>query len=63
MSGSNQTDQKGIYGNKGIPSPSNVPGGRRGLISWVDNEGLFWIFSGHGYDNSKEKNIPFCLIV
>jgi hypothetical protein len=45
----------GIYGNKGISSPSNVPGGRYGSISWVDNEGLFWIFGGYSYDNGEEK--------
>jgi hypothetical protein len=54
MSGNNQTDQIGIYGEKGIPSPSNAPGARYSSISWVDNEGSFWIFGGSGYDAGKE---------
>jgi hypothetical protein len=49
MSGSDQINQKGIYGDLRVPSQSNVPGGRSGSISWVDNEGSFWIFGGHGY--------------
>jgi hypothetical protein len=26
------------------------PGVRTGSISWIDNQGNFWIFGGHGYD-------------
>jgi hypothetical protein len=52
ISGSNQPNQKGVYGFKGVPSQSNIPGARTYLISWVDNEGSFWIFGGNGYDNS-----------
>jgi hypothetical protein len=62
VSGSNQTNQKGIYGNMGVPSQSNTPGGRSGSISWVDTEGLFWIFGGGGYDKGK-KNVKFDLIL
>jgi hypothetical protein len=55
LSGTNQAEQKGIYGTKGEPSQSNVPGGRSNLVSWVDNEGSFWIFGGFGYDQSNEN--------
>jgi hypothetical protein len=62
MSGSSQENQNGIYGNKGVPSLSNIPGGRYGLASWVDNEGSFWIFGGSGNDG-KECNASVDLIL
>jgi hypothetical protein len=49
ISGSNQINQKGIYGDKKVPFPSNIPGGREGSLCWVDNEGSFWMFGGKGY--------------
>jgi hypothetical protein len=55
MSGTNLTLQKPIFGDKGVPSKSNILGGRSSSVSWVDNEGSFWIFGGHGYDNGKES--------
>jgi hypothetical protein len=54
MSGSSEVDQNGIYGDKGIPSQSNIPGSRDGSISWVDNDGSFWIMGGIGIDIGKE---------
>jgi hypothetical protein len=56
LSGSDQPNQKAIYGNKGVPSSSNVPGAREGSIGWVDNEGIFWIFGGSGLNNGNENN-------
>src|SRR5690606_4036740 len=42
ISGSNQLDQKGVYGTRGIASPNNCPGGRHQSISWIDsNNNLF----------------------
>jgi hypothetical protein len=52
MSGSNQGNQKGTYGIKGVSSQSNIPGGRYNSLGWVDNEGSFWVFGGYGYDNN-----------
>jgi hypothetical protein len=46
MSGSSSVNQYGSYGEKGVPSPSNVPGGRFGGISWRDNDGNLWMFGG-----------------
>jgi hypothetical protein len=42
--------QSGVYGTLGAPSPSNIPGGRYGAISWVDAQGNFWLFGGNGLD-------------
>ncbi len=39
----------GIYGKKGVRDVSNYPGARHGAVSWVDEEGDFWLFGGTGY--------------
>jgi hypothetical protein len=49
MSGSDETDQNGVYGTKGTPAPANVPGARRYLVSWTDPSGNLWLFGGYGY--------------
>jgi hypothetical protein len=55
MSGSSQQyNQEGIYGVKGVPSQTNIPGARIGSNSWVDNEGSFWLFGGMGWLDSQE---------
>jgi hypothetical protein len=40
-------DQPGVYGTKGVPSQSNVPGARRDAASWTDQEGNLWLMGGH----------------
>ncbi len=50
MSGNDTTNQPGVYGTKGISSPSNVPGGRIFSASWFDTDGNLWLFGGYGYD-------------
>jgi hypothetical protein len=49
VSGSNEMNQNGIYGEKGIPNSNNIPGGRDGAVSWMDNSGNMWMFGGFGY--------------
>jgi hypothetical protein len=49
ISGSNTTDQHGVYGEKGIPSSLNVPGARQNAVSWIDKNGNLWLFGGLGY--------------
>src|SRR5437870_3031135 len=50
MSGPSATDQPGVYGTQGVPSPSNYPGARGwGELSWTDSTGNFWLFGGYGY--------------
>lgn len=54
MSGSNRTSQPGVYGTRGIGSPSNAPGARENGVSWTlrtTNTSL-WIFGGAGYGNT-----------
>ena len=47
MSGSNTTNQRGAYGEKGIPNANNVPGARRSALGWYDSlRQEFWLFGG-----------------
>ena len=46
MGGSNQPDQPGVYGTKGVASSANMPGGRSGAATWIDASGNVWLFSG-----------------
>jgi N-acetylneuraminic acid mutarotase len=51
MSGANTAPldcigQPGVYGTQGTPAAGNVPGGREGAVSWIDESGNFWLFGG-----------------
>jgi len=48
VSGSDTANQLGIYGMKGVPAPSNVPGSRVSATSWIDSGGNLWLFGGFG---------------
>ncbi|MDZ4289326.1 MAG: tandem-95 repeat protein, partial [Prosthecobacter sp.] len=50
--GSSTRNPSGIYGEKGVAAPGNVPGGRQDGITWTDDSGRFWIFGGRGIDAS-----------
>jgi N-acetylneuraminic acid mutarotase len=52
VSGSNVGTQSGVYGTKGTPSASNVPGARNSAISWTDSSGSLWLFGGGGQDSA-----------
>ena len=49
MSGGHRVTQPGVYGQKGVPAPENVPGARGGAVSWVGADGRFWLFGGIGF--------------
>jgi hypothetical protein len=51
MSGSDLTNQIGVYGTKGVPAAGNVPGARFFAVSWTDLSGNLWLFGGEGYDS------------
>ncbi len=40
--------QPGAYGTLGTPAIGNIPGGREQAVSWVDSNGIFWLFGGGG---------------
>ncbi|MDD3266485.1 MAG: kelch repeat-containing protein [Burkholderiales bacterium] len=52
MSGESTPDAVGVYGTQGQENPNNEPGSRFDAISWVDNNGTFWIFGGLGSSSS-----------
>jgi N-acetylneuraminic acid mutarotase len=49
VSGSNQIQNAGIYGTKGLPAAGNMPGARTNSSAWTDASGNFWLFGGEGY--------------
>jgi N-acetylneuraminic acid mutarotase len=52
VSGADTVKQAGIYGTKGAPADTNVPGARFGAVSWIDKSGNFWLFGGGSYDSA-----------
>jgi hypothetical protein len=50
MGGSNQQSDSSIsiFGMQGVPSPSNLPGGRFSSQTWVDSQGNLWLYGGFG---------------
>ena len=51
VSGSNQTEQAGVYGTLGVAAAGNVPGARWMATNWTDPQGNFWLFGGVGRDS------------
>ena len=52
VSGSNTVQANGVYGNRDLPAPANVPGARGYATSWTDTAGNLWLFGGYGYDSA-----------
>ncbi|MCC2624580.1 MAG: hypothetical protein K0R14_453 [Burkholderiales bacterium] len=52
ISGSNMINPAGVYGTITIAAASNIPGGRFGSVSWLDNNGNLWLFGGYGNDKN-----------
>lgn len=48
----------GVYGTKGQPDSSNIPGGRAGEAKWTDNKGNFWLFGDDGAVNDLWEFSP-----
>jgi N-acetylneuraminic acid mutarotase len=55
MGGSNVGGLMGTYGTLGTPASGNVPGGRVGAATWVDNSGNLWLFGGFGDDSTGKS--------
>ncbi|MHC4623656.1 MAG: Kelch repeat-containing protein [Planctomycetota bacterium] len=52
VSGSQFANSIGIYGNKTVPDPLNVPSSRKGALPWIDATDKLWLFGGYGYDST-----------
>lgn len=48
ISGPSTGNTAANYGTKGVAVATNIPGGRKEAVSWVDNTGNFWLFGGQG---------------
>lgn len=48
--GGGQSGAFGVYGIKGSPDESNMPGAREGASTWVDRSGVLWLFGGVDYE-------------
>ena len=55
--GSDLVAPSGVYGTRGVPAATNVPGGRNWNASWKDPSGNFWIFGGQGYDSAHSASV------
>ena len=54
VGGSQLVNQSGSYGTQGIPSASNVPGGRYYSSAWLGKDGSFWLYGGAGFDSTGQ---------
>lgn len=54
ISGGKLPRERGVYGREGESSPNIFPGARENPVTWVDNQGNFWLFGGLGY--GRERN-------
>ena len=58
QAGSNIPDQPGVYGTKGTPSASNLPGGRWAAANATDAaDANLWIFGGQGIDSAGSTGL------
>jgi hypothetical protein len=49
--------ESGVYGTKGVASPSNVPPPRNSAVSWTDTSGNFWLFGGEGFTSGMTSGM------
>src|ERR1700723_1392735 len=50
-------NEPGVYGNKGVAAPGNLPGGRWGATGHLDSAGNFWLFGGFGNDTNNATGL------
>jgi N-acetylneuraminic acid mutarotase len=49
---STTTGVSGVYGTRGTPDTSNLPGARYASSYWTDQDGNLWLFGGYGATSS-----------
>jgi N-acetylneuraminic acid mutarotase len=47
----------GVYGVKGTPSASNMPGSRGTATSWTDAAGNLWLYGGYAYNATGTQGV------
>ena len=58
VSGGTFVGQTGVYGIKTVSSPTNMPGGSCGSVSWKDMNGNLWFFNSNGLYNDLWRFVP-----
>ena len=58
VGGTNYSNQPGVYGTQGQPSPQNTPGARMGAASWTDTQGNFWLLDGGVFEVLDKFIVP-----
>ncbi len=59
MSGNNEANKPGVYGEKGKEDVANTPGARSQSIHWTDAKGNFWLMGGTGMGENIQGGIGF----
>ncbi len=57
MNGDSIIEQTAVYGIKGVAHESNKPGARYVSSSWKDENDVFWLFGGYGYDAANTGDL------
>jgi hypothetical protein len=52
MAGSSSAVGAATYGVLGVPSSSNMYGGKSGAVAWIDSANRFWVMGGSGLDSA-----------
>ncbi|MEQ9403307.1 MAG: kelch repeat-containing protein [Cyclobacteriaceae bacterium] len=55
VSGNDFQNSPGIYGEKGVPDPTNSIGARRYTDGRIDQNGIVWVFGGDGHDINAQR--------
>lgn len=55
VSGNDFQNSPGIYGEIGVPDPSNSIGARRYTDGRIDQNGIVWVFGGDGHDINAQR--------
>jgi hypothetical protein len=60
MYGENTRNSVGVYGEKGVPNPSNYPRARQyGTISYDKNSNTLWLFGGNSAGEKLTRKFRF----
>ena len=57
ISGDKIANKGGVYGTKGYPAVTNIPGARAVANTWIDTSGSLWLFGGDGYDSTGIEGV------
>ena len=57
IKGANTTNSTGVYGTKGSPALTNLPGARYFSLSWKDNFNNLWMYGGNGNGASASGSL------